>query len=127
MDFMEALPRSQGKDPILVVVDRVTKYAHFVALPKKYDGQMTTNMFQRQIGRLHGMPKSIICDRYSIFVSAFWREYMKITVVRLNFSTAHHPQTVGQMEVTNGMLETYLRCFAREMPSTWVQHLPWAE
>ncbi|CAN6442853.1 unnamed protein product [Victoria cruziana] len=127
MNFIEALPQSEGKEAILVVADRLTKYAHFVALPKKYDGQMTVDTFQRQIGQLHGMPKSIICDQDSIFVSAFYREYMKMMGVRLNFSTVHHPQTDGQTEVTNRMLETYLRCFTGKRPCTWVQHLSWAE
>lgn len=71
MDFVEALPRSEGKECILVVVDRLIKYAYFVAFPRKYDGQMTADLFQRHIGQLHGMSQSLICDRDSIFVSAF--------------------------------------------------------
>ncbi|CAN6472758.1 unnamed protein product [Victoria cruziana] len=127
MDFVEALPRSEGMETILVVVDRLTKHAHFVPLPRKYNASVTAEAFQRSIGRLHGMPQTIVCDRDSIFVSSFWREFMKLGGVRLNFSTAHHPQTDGQTEVTNRTLETYLRCFAGDRPSSWVKYLSWAE
>ncbi|CAN6458177.1 unnamed protein product [Victoria cruziana] len=96
MDFVEALLRSEGMETILVVVDRLTKHAHFVPLPRKYNASVTAEAFQRSIGRLHGMPQTIVCDRDSIFVSSFWREFMKLGGVRLNFSTAHHPQTDGQ-------------------------------
>ncbi|XP_031479939.1 uncharacterized protein LOC116250456 [Nymphaea colorata] len=127
MDFIDAMPRSEGKEAVLVVVDRLTKYSHFVALPKNYHGPMVAGVYQDHIGKLHGMPQTIVCDRDSIFMSAFWREYMKMAGTVINFSTAHHPQTDGQSEVVNRTLETYLRCFAGERPNTWIKFLSWAE
>ncbi|CAN6455047.1 unnamed protein product [Victoria cruziana] len=127
MDFIEALPRSEGMETIMVVVDRLTKHAHFVPLPRKHNVGMTAEAFQKNVGRLHGMPQTIVCDRDTVFVSTFWREFMRLAGVRLNFSTAHHPQTDGQTEVTNRTLETYLRCFAGNRPNTWVKCLSWAE
>ncbi|XP_031479936.1 uncharacterized protein LOC116250453 [Nymphaea colorata] len=127
MDFIDAMPRAEGKEAVLVVVDRLTKYSHFVALPRNYHGPMVANVYQDHVGKLHGMPKTIVCDRDSIFVSAFWREYMRMAGTVINFSTAHHPQTDGQSEVVNRTLETYLRCYAGERPNTWVKYLSWAE
>ncbi|CAN6474518.1 unnamed protein product [Victoria cruziana] len=127
MDFIDAMPRSDGKEAILVVVDRLTKYSHFAPLPKRYNGPMVASIYQEYVGKLHGMPHTIVCDRDSIFLSSFWQEYMRLAGTRLHFSTAHHPQTDGQSEVVNRTLETYLRCYAGERPTTWAKHLSWAE
>ncbi|XP_031482870.1 uncharacterized protein LOC116252624 [Nymphaea colorata] len=91
MDFIDAMPRSEGKEAILVVVDRLTKYSHFAPLPRSYQGPMVASVYQEYVGKLHGMPQSVVCDRDSIFLSAFWQEYMKKMGTTLNFSTAHHP------------------------------------
>ncbi|XP_049932541.1 uncharacterized protein LOC126409878, partial [Nymphaea colorata] len=127
MDFIDAMPRSEGKEAVFVVVDRLTKYGHFAPLPRHYNGPLVAGIYQDYVGKLHGMPSTIVCDRDSIFLSAFWREYMRMAGTSLHFSTAHHPQTDGQSEVVNRTLETYLRCFAGERPNTWVRYLAWAE
>ena len=80
-----------------------------------------------QVFRLHGMPKDITSDRDPTFLSEVWREMFRVHGVDLNFSTAYHPQSDGQTEVTNKMLETYLRCMASDTPHTWSSWLPLAE
>lgn len=71
MDFIEALPTSEGKEVILVVVDRLSKYAHFLALPHPYSATSVAKLFMEQVYKLHGMPTDIVSDRGSVFLSAF--------------------------------------------------------
>lgn len=127
MDFITGLPNSHGKDAILVIVDRMSKYAHFIALSHPYTAVSVAQLFLDQFYRLHGLPKSIISDRDPIFLSQFWRELFKLQGVKLNYSTAYHPQSDGQAEVVNRCLEQYLRCMTGERPKEWVKWLPLAE
>lgn len=111
MDFIEALPKSEGKEVILViVVDCLSKYAHFVALAHPYAVPSVAKAFMEHIYKLHGMPTDIVSDRGSVFISAFWQEFMKHLKVQLKLSTSYHPQIDGQTEVMNRSVETYLRC-----------------
>ena len=127
MDFIEGLPKSQGYDSILVVVDRLTKYSHFIPLKHPFSAPSVATIFVREIVRLHGMPRSIISDRDKIFMSLFWRELFTLQGSELRRSSAYHPQTDGQSEIVNKGLETYLRCFSMDKPSRWWTWLPWAE
>ncbi|KAL4568635.1 hypothetical protein LXL04_024250 [Taraxacum kok-saghyz] len=127
MDFIEGLPRSNGWDTIWVVVDRLTKYAHFILLRHPFTATTLANTFLKEIVRLHVMPKSIISDRDRIFTGNTWQELFKLYGVHLKRSTAYHPQTDGQSEVVNRCLETYLRCFSSEKPKQWARWLVWAE
>lgn len=116
MDFVDGLPSSQRRNSILVVVDRLSKYAHFSTLSHPYTASIVSYVFVRDIVRLHGMPRTIISDRDPIFLSNFWEALFKSQDTQLCRSSAYHPQTDGQTEVTNRTLECYLRCFTSEKP-----------
>lgn len=127
MDFIEGLPKSAGKDVIFVIVDRLSKYAHFIPLSHPYTAMSVAQAFLDNIYKLHGLPSNIITDRDKIFLSAFWKELFKLLRVDLKFSTAYHPQTDGQTEVLNRSIETYLRCMTCEKPREWSKWLSLAE
>ncbi|KAK8934297.1 hypothetical protein KSP39_PZI014692 [Platanthera zijinensis] len=127
MDFIDGLPKSQGKSVILVVVDKLSKYGHFLPLSHPYTGETVAELFAREIVRIHGLPRSIISDRDPVFISNFWRVLFRLQGTTLRMSTAHHPQTDGQTEVLNRGVETYLRCFVMDEPRTWTRWLHWAE
>jgi hypothetical protein len=127
MDFIVGLPREGNKSVIMVVVDHLSKYAHFCALPHPFMPTLVVQVFIDQIFKLHGMPTSIVSDRDPTFTSTFWKELFKLQGTQLNMSTTYHPQTDGQTEVVNKCLETYLHCFASDKQHQWVQWLPLAE
>lgn len=127
MDFVEALPKVSGKTVILVVVDRFSKYAHFIALSHPYTAVSVAEAFFRDIVRLHGIPETIVSDRDKVFRSIFWRELFKLLGTNLCFTTAYRPQSDGQTEVVNRTLEMYLRCVTGDVPKKWLTWLPWVE
>jgi hypothetical protein len=119
MDFIEGLPKSEGFDIILVVVDRFTKFAHFLPLKHPFTAQKVAQVFLDQIVEPHVAPKSIVSDRDKLFTSQFWRHLFQLMDVQLLFSTAYHPQTDGQSERVNQCLEMSLRCAVNDHPQKW--------
>jgi transposase InsO family protein len=127
MDFIEALPRVGGKSVILTVVDRLSKYCHFIALAHPYTAETVAQVFFSEIVRLHGIPQSIVSDRGPVFTSAFWAELLRLSGVKLHMTTAFHPQSDGQTEAANKVIVMYLRCMTGDRPRQWLRWLPWAE
>jgi transposase InsO family protein len=128
MDFIVGLPRtSRGYNSIWVVVDRLTKSAHFVPVATTYRARQYAELYMSHIICYHGIPKTIISDRGSIFVARFWEQLHECLGTHLIRSSAYHPQTDGQTERVNQIIEDMLRaCVLIDGPK-WDKHLPLAE
>ena len=124
---MDGLPTSMGKSTIFVVVDRLSKYAYFIPISHPYIAQSVAKEFFDHVFRLHRLLESIVCDRDPAFTIKFWEKLFRLNGTSFNFSSAYHPQTDGQMEVVNRMLEMYLRCFSSPRPKEWAKWIAWAE
>jgi hypothetical protein len=127
MDFIEGLPKSKQFDTIMVIIDKLSKYAHFIPLAHPYTAAFVARLFRDNVYKLHGMPQCIISDRDRIFTSTVWQELFKLADTTLNMSSSYHPQTDGQPERLNQCLETYLRCMIHSCPNKWSTWLPLAE
>jgi hypothetical protein len=128
MDFIVGLPRtSTGYDSIWVIVDRLTKVAHFIPVNTTYLGARLAELYMARIVCLHGVPKKIVSDQGSQFTSRFWQKLHECLDTRLNFSSAYHPQTDGQTERTNQVLEDMLRACALKHGDSWDKSLPYAD
>ena len=110
MDFIVGLPCTKdGYDSISVIVDRLTKVAHFIPVKTTYTGARLAELYISRIVCLHGVPKKIVSDRGTQFTSWFWQKLHESMDTKLNFSSAYHPQTDGQTERTNQVLQDMLR------------------
>jgi hypothetical protein len=105
MDLITGLPKMQGKDCIFVVVDRLTKFAHFFPIATDFIATQVAELFFREIFRLHGLPKTIVSDRDSRFMSTFWQELFRLVGMALTPTNSYHPQTDGQTEIINKWVE----------------------
>ena len=127
MDFIIDLPKSEGYGSIIVVVDRFSKYATFIAALKDYTAEETTKLFLKNVVKYWGLPKFIISDRDSSFIGKFWIELFKLMSTKLHSSTSFHPQTDGQTERVNALLELYLRHFVSANQTDWAKLLDVAQ
>jgi hypothetical protein len=127
VDLIGPLPQSQGYDTILVVVDRFTKMTHLVPTNKELSSLGTAKIFRDHVFRHHGLPKKVISDRGTQFVSKFMKALYKLIGITGNPSTAYHPQTDGQTERINQEVEQYLRLFVNHRQDDWADWLACAE
>ena len=127
MDFVTGLPWSQGYDAILVVVDRLTKMRHLIPCRTSTSAEDLANLFLENVWRLHGLPDGIVSDRGPQFASIFWRSLCKRLQIQPRLSTAFHPQSDGQTERVNAIMEQYLRSFVNYQQDDWCKWLPLAE
>lgn len=127
MDFIVELPPSEDFTTIFIVVDRLTKMAHFIPLQGTPSATETASAFIKEVVKLHGIPDSIVSDRGVQFTSRFWRALCEALNIELRLSFAYHPQTNGQSERANQTLELYLRCFSSFAQDDWLSLLPLAE
>ncbi|KAH0655152.1 hypothetical protein KY285_030034 [Solanum tuberosum] len=128
MDFITGLPRTRRQhDSIWVIVDRVTKSSHFLAVKTTDSAEDYAKLYINEIVRLHGVPLSIISDRGPQFTSHFWKSFQKGLGTQVNLSTTFHPQTDGQAEHTIQTLENMLRACVIDFKGSWDDHLPLIE
>lgn len=109
------------------MVDRLSKYNHFVPIRHSISAKELAEKFTDYICKYHGLPKVIVSDRDPLFTNKFWKEIFKLMGTKLHQSTAYHPQSNGQTEIVNKSLETYLRCYSSAFPKQWPKWLPMAE
>ena len=128
MDFIVGLRRSsKGMDSIQVIVDRLTKSAHFLPVKTNYNADKLAILYIDEIVRLHRVPVSIVSDRDSRFTSRFWQSLQTALGTELRLSCAYHPQTDGQSERTIQILEDLLQMCVLDFQGNWESHLLLAE
>ena len=118
LDFIVGLPPYHGHTVILVVVDRFSKGIHLGMLPTAHTAHSVACLFMDIVGKIHGMPRSLVSDRDPLFVSRFWPELFRLSGTQLRMSSAYHPQSDGQTEVLNRVIEQCLRSFVHRRPSS---------
>jgi hypothetical protein len=124
IDFITKFPRTTRKhDSIMVLVDKLTNDAHFVLVKRNHTLANIVEIYMKEIARLHGIPKAIVSDKDTKFTSKFWRGLFKIFGTNMNFSTTYHPQSDGQIERVNQVIEDMLRIYVMDKPSKWEDYL----
>ena len=131
MDWITGLPastrNSQEYDSILTIVCRVTKYALFLPTREDTTAADFAELFFEAVECRFGTPRGVVSDRDSRLTSEFWREVCEIKMIKRRMSTAHHPQTDGQSEALNRIIEDYLRAYSSEDQTAWARLLPIAQ
>jgi hypothetical protein len=124
MDFITGLPRTRKQhDSIMVVVDKLTKAAHFIPLKTTHRAADVADIFLKEVARLHGIPKTIVFDRDPKFTLNFWKGQFKGFKTNLNFSTTYHSESDGQTERVNRVIEDMLGMYVMDKPSRWEDYL----
>ena len=124
MDFLVGLPMTSRRyDSIFVVVDTLTKSAHFIPVKTTYKALEIDKVFINDIMRLHGVPRKIIFDKGAVFTRMFWNNFQEALGTQLNFSNAYHPETNGQTKRTNQMLEDMLWMYVMDKQKRWEEFL----
>jgi hypothetical protein len=126
VDFVVDLPASKGCTNIMVVVDRLSKMRHLIACPDM-SAPAVAQLFLDHVWKLHGLPETIISDRGRQFISAFWKELTARLRVTALLSTAFHPETDGQTERVNAVMEQYIRIYTSYLQDDWMNWLAFAE
>lgn len=119
LDFIEGLPPSDSFNALLVVIDKFTKYGHFIPIKHPFTALQIAQVFMNNVYKLHGLPKTIISDRDRVFTSAVWQQLFKLTDTKLMMSSSYHPQTDGQTKRLNQCVEGFLRCTVHSCPRQW--------
>jgi hypothetical protein len=128
MDFIVGLPRTRdGYDSIWVIIDILTKVAHFILVKTTYSGAQLVELYMSRVVCLHRVPKKIVSARGTLFTSRFWKRLHGSMDTKLIFSSAYHSQIDGQPESTNQVLEDMLRTYALKYGESWDKSLPNAE
>jgi hypothetical protein len=128
MDFVVRPPRTpKGNDSVWVIVDRLTKVAHFVPVKTRYAIEKLANLYVEHVLRLIGAPRSIVSDYGPQFVAKFWKSFQQLLGTTLNYNTTFHPQIDGQTERVNQVLEDMLRACVLTYDTDWESSLPFAE
>src|SRR3954464_10593294 len=128
MDFITGFPKTQnGNDAIFVVIDRLSKVSHFLPVRESINASQLVDLYVSRIVSLHGVPLVINSDRGSLFTSRFWGSFQNAMGTHLSFSTAFHPQSSGQVERVNQILEDMLRACVISFGKNWEKSLPFAE
>jgi transposase InsO family protein len=128
MNFIVGLPRTQsGYDSLWVIVDRLTKVAHFIPVKTTYSGPHLAELYMSRMVCLHGVPKKIVSDRGTQFTLKFWERLHESLDTQLRFSSAYDPRSDGQTERVNQILEDMLRACALQYGRSWDKSLSYVE
>jgi len=127
VDFITDLPTSSGYDTVINIVDHFSKMIHLVPTSGLPSAEDVANVFLRHVFCLHGLPLSITSDRGTQFTSRFWKRFLGLLGIDINYSTAHHHASNGQVERLNAIVTQTLRCFCSFEPSLWSYYIPFVE
>jgi hypothetical protein len=127
MDFIIGLPEREGFNAVWAVVNCLIKMRHLIPCTDKVDGKKLEEMYVKEVFRLHGLTEKIVSDRGRQFTFEFWKHVCERLGIKQSLSTAFHPQTDGQTERINAVMEQFLRNFVSYQQNDWVRWLPLAE
>ena len=126
IDFVVGLPMQDNCDTICTVVDKATKMCHFIPCSEKISAKQVAQLYWQYVGKLHGIPSVLISDRDVRFTSKFWKELWRLLGTNLRMGSGFHPESSGQVEKFNQLLEQTLRCTVHQLGETrnWLEVLP---